>query len=198
MAAWGAAVATVTAVVNLLVALRQRPSIQVRASLVFGSVSEEEAAEAKGTIVESEHGPQDVLLEFQIANRGRRALEIVAVVVEGTNETATGYAKVVEIRPEPLPIVLEPLTSVRPSIQKEFLDITPRLEFLGVVDALGNRHAAVEADVRRLLRSNADLPSNVGSFRSRADPDAAPVKAFQMQAPVTITNRPLGRPTRRA
>lgn len=118
------------------------------------------------------------------------------MVVEGTNETATGYSKVVEIRPHPLPIVLEPLTSVRPSIQKEFLDITPRLQFLGVVDALGNRHAAVEEDVNRVLMSNADLPSNVRSFGSRADPDAAPFEAFRMRDPSTITNRPLGRSRR--
>lgn len=191
-------VATVTAGVGLLVALRQRPSIQVHVTLVFAPVSQEEATEAKGTVVDSKHGPQEVLLGFQIVNRGRRALEIVGVVVEGTNETATGFSKLVEIRPHPLPIVLEPLTSVRPSIQKEFLDITPRLQFLGVVDALGNRHPAVEEDIRRVLSSNADLPSKLRSFRPRADPDAAAVKAFQVQAPFTVTNRPLDRPAKRS
>lgn len=194
LAVYAAGLSTTTALVGFARMIRDRPSVAVHAAFAFASLSQdaEAAATTRGTLVEMhEQGLMyECTVTLRIVNRGRRAVEVVAVLVEGLSYADSPTISAHEIRPQGLPAVLEPLSSIETTIQKEHFDQNHLLLFLGVVDALGHRHAADDDDVRKMLETNQTLPTSIAVFQRRDDP-AKKVTAWSTKDATALTTRPL-------
>lgn len=192
IAVYAAGLSTTTALVSFARMIRDRPSIAVQASFSFAAASSADDV-PKGTPVEM-HEPgliYECLVHMRIVNRGRRAVQVVAVVVEGVAErNKSNVIASHEVRPHPLPTVLEPLSSVEVSIQKEHFDQDDELLFLGVLDALGHRHATADEDILKILETNQTLPTSIALFQRRDDPTKK-IAAWQTKDVATMTTRPL-------
>lgn len=191
IALWGAALSTVLAIYQIIQRHQDRPHLIVSADIIYIPLDEAEADDAKGTPVRTRRGNDDLLEEMlvtlTIANRGRRSIQVSAVVVEHLGQDRLSIHEIV---PSPLPTNVEPLTSVEVSIQKEFIDNGRCLTFLGFVDALGRRHAADDASSGRVCEICWNAPSRRAVFQRRDDPTQK-VVAFQMKDKATIKQRPL-------
>ena len=173
---WGAALATALAVVQIWKHVQDRPQIRVEAHLSFLAIDAD--ADTKGTMIQTEHGPQEVLLTVNVVNQGLRPLQITACVVRESN------GNVVQIVPDQLPVVLEPNTRVQCHIQKEWLDDDEVSRF-GVVDALGRTHSIDQNALGKLLSQCRKLPSNKASYRHKETGEM--VKAFQAKDKATLS-----------
>ena len=147
LALWGAAVATVLAVKEVLAALRDQPNIEVFAGVVYGAAKEGEAAHGVSYLDTNRHQPMwiEADVEFNIRNRGQKACQVTHVVIGDEKTTMI-------VAPSPLPIVLEPYTAVRVRVQPEMfamrnaVDISRRsdppefmnVKHVGVLTALGD------------------------------------------------------------
>jgi hypothetical protein len=80
---WGASLATALWIIQLIKHFMDKPRILVNADLSFRSTDRE--ADIKGTLVETDHGPNEILLSVTAANHGRRALQITACLIEYVN-----------------------------------------------------------------------------------------------------------------
>jgi hypothetical protein len=178
LAVWGALLATVLGIIELVKHFRDRPRIVVGANLSFRTINEE--AESKGTLIETEHGPNEVLVAFTAANHGKQALQITACLVEHANGNLN------QVIPAGLPALLEPNTQIQVEIQKEWLDDLEVVR-LGVLDALGRVHAIDPTDVADLVASSKALPSNRRKYRHLKTGDI--VQAFQVKDKAVLTTR---------
>ncbi len=168
--------ATALAVVQIWKHVQDRPQIRVEAHLSFLAIDAD--ADTKGTMIQTEHGPQEVLLTVNVVNQGLRPLQITACVVRESN------GNVVQIVPDQLPVVLEPNTRVQCHIQKEWLDDDEVSRF-GVVDALGRTHSIDQNALGKLLSQCRKLPSNKASYRHKETGEM--VKAFQAKDKATLS-----------
>lgn len=182
LSAWGATVATTLAIIQIIKAYRDKPEIRVKASLGFRPT--DESGTIKGTrMFDEERGfHQEILLQITAANYGNKPLQIISIAFE---EDSTGM--VTQVHPEKLPVVLDPGSSISVAIQKEWLDDGEVTSF-GVVDALGKRHTLSKRELEALKKQSAELPTNIGTFRRKDDPNEV-VQAFQTTDPFVITNR---------
>jgi len=180
LALWGAVLATVLGIIEIIKHFRDKPRIVVSADLSFRAANKE--ANSKGTLIETDHGPNEVLLAITAANHGKQALQITACLVEEAN------GNLQQVIPSGLPALLEPNTQVQVEIQKEWLDDVKVLR-LGVLDALGRIHAIDPTHVAQLVQKSNALPSNRREYRHRETGDV--VKAFQVKDKVVLTKRPM-------
>lgn len=169
LAIWGAALSTVLAIKTLISAARDKPRIKISADIVFLPCGEE--GKTKGTKIYDENsGWREIRIGLKASNTGLKSLQIVSVYVVEENVSH-------QIFPENIPVVLEPRTQVESTIQKEWLDNSHVIE-LGVLDALGKRHAIDTNELEGIIvRSNA-LPSNKKKYRHKETKEE--VEAFQV------------------
>jgi hypothetical protein len=141
VAIWGASISTSLAALQFLTWFRAKPRLRVECQLQFATALETDQGDTRGTVIPVAHGRdllnEEVLIALRVINHGERALQIAAVVVESL---AAEYVHTSEITPDPLPTILDPLTSIEVTIQKEFIDLASAILFVGVVDALGRRY----------------------------------------------------------
>src|SRR6266542_2493417 len=115
---------------------------------------------AKGTPVWVKRGHdtllEEILISMTVTNEGERALQIVSVVIETLEER---FITVREVTPPQLPHVLDPRTSVSFAVQKELIDDSVAITFIGVVDALGRRHGLDRQQTQRPVEESWNLPT---------------------------------------
>jgi hypothetical protein len=148
---------------------------------------------SRGTPVVVKRGDDDlleqVLISITVRNRGGRAIQISSVLVETlANDSLQAY----EIVPSALPQTIDPEGSVVVTIQKEFLDDSHVVTFLGVLDALGRRHAVEVMMARNLIEASWALPTRVATYRRRDDPNKE-VRAFQTKDRFSMSRRPVAK-----
>jgi hypothetical protein len=175
---WGGILATVLGIVQLVKHFRDRPRILVSASFSFRPT--DSAADIRGTLVETEHGPNEVLLSVTAANHGKQPLQITACLIEEVN------GNLQQVIPAGLPALLEPNTQVQVEIQKEWLDDVEVVR-LGVIDALGRIHEIDRSQVAQLVHRSNTLPSNRREYRDRETGNI--VKAFQVKDKAILTRK---------
>jgi hypothetical protein len=191
IAIYGAAVATAVAISSAVARYRDRPAIQVTGGLVRHTVDPSEAEGLRGTIHEVERGGvrlhEEVLVQLNVVNNGRRAVQITAVVVESA---AKNHLNIHEIVPAPLPALVEPLTSIELTFQKEVIDAGDAIMFIGVVDALGRKHGLARDQAAPLIEQIWALPTRATWYYRRDAPvTEPPVLAFQMTDAARISRR---------
>lgn len=190
IALYGAFVATGVAVFQVGTRFRDNPRIAVTASFLYLASSEDEQSTARGTIRQVDRDgvvlAEEMLISFNVVNRGRRAVQISSVYCEELQESAF---RVFELTPAPLPITLEPLSSVEMSIQKEVIDMMDSISSIGVVDALGRRHEIPADDAVEVARVSWNAPTRVAWYRRRDSPEAPPVRGFQIQDNASLHSR---------
>jgi len=192
IALWGAVLSTALAILQFVNWRRDRPKVSVHAKMRFSPISDVEDPNIRGTPCMVERGadtlPEEMLVEFQIVNGGGKALQVSAIVVESI---AGDHIDINEITPDPLPVILEPLTSIITTIQKETIDMGSSITFIGVVDALGRRYGLEEQACKALVSRSWAAPTRVGWFRRKDDLSAPLVRAFRMVDRSVISTRPL-------
>ncbi len=144
---------------------------------------------AKGTPVWVKRGHdtllEEILISMTVTNEGERALQIVSVVIETLEER---FITVREVTPPQLPHVLDPRTSVSFAVQKELIDDSVAITFIGVVDALGRRHGLDRQQTQRPVEESWNLPTRVGVYRRKDDPEKM-VRAFAAKDRTSINQR---------
>jgi hypothetical protein len=192
IALWGAVLSTALAILQFVNWRRDRPKVSVTAAITLSPISDIEDPDTRGTPVTVQHGsdalPEEMLITFTIVNGGGKALQISAVVIESI---AGDHVNIKEITPHPLPVVLEPLTSIITTVQKETIDMEKSITFIGVVDALGRRYGVEEQACKALVLRSWEAPTRVAWFRRRDDPTAPMVQAFRMLDRSVLSTRPL-------
>lgn len=178
LSVWGAALATILAVIKAVEFFRNKPRIKVRAEL--RSQTTDRNADIKGTLVDTKHSVKEILLSFTAINEGRQPLQIIGCLVEDANGNLN------QIIPAGLPALLQPYTQVQVEIQKEWLDDV-EVRRLGVIDALGRIHAIKPSSMTQLVQRANELPSNKKEYRHRETGEI--VKAFQMKDKGVLTRK---------
>jgi hypothetical protein len=86
LAVWGAVLSTALAIAHFWSRWSDRPEIEVKTGWQRRALSREEASDARGTPSEVERDGvllmEELLVGVTILNRGRRAVQITAVIVE--------------------------------------------------------------------------------------------------------------------
>ena len=195
---YGAALATILALAQFIAWLRRRVNLEVVTGITRGAVDEGERESSKGTPICVRRDDSDLweeaLVAIEIRNRGGTPVQIVGVLVEFIED---GKLSSFQVIPEPLPSVLQPVTRIECSIQKEFLDFAPAIVFFGVVDELGRRFAPARSESVAVISASWKLPTRVGNYRRRDGKDGETVSAFQMKDRAQMsTPRPAGRRAR--
>jgi hypothetical protein len=80
VALWGAILATALGILEILKHFRDKPRVVVSADLSFRATNKD--TDSKGTMIETDHGTQEVLLAITAANHGKQALQITECLVE--------------------------------------------------------------------------------------------------------------------
>jgi len=128
---------------------------------------------------------EEAVVTMNIANSGSLPLQISAVLLENPGADANTIA-ITQIVPTPLPHTLDPRTSIEVEFQKEWIDMTEGVSFIGVVDALGRRHGLSPDEARELLEESWRLPTRVAEYSRRDDPSKT-AYAFQQRDPGTTS-----------
>lgn len=190
LAAWGAVLSTMLAVLQISTWRNARPRLTVTCQPMFKSVNDNDS-DTFGTIVDVKQGgdilKNEMVIEFIVTNHGDKAVQVSAVVIESVDQRLLGTF---HVSAKPLPIVLEPRTSEIIEVQKEHIDMTDSISFLGVVDATGRRHAAPRDQSIRLTEACWAAPTRVKWFRRKDDPSVA-VRAFQAKSNSRFKQREL-------
>ncbi len=169
IAIWGAALSTILGIKTLISVARDRPRIRVSADLLYLPCSKD--AQTKGTKIHDENGGwREVRIGITASNAGSKSLQLVSVYLLGNDRSD-------QIFPENIPVVLEPRTQVETTIQKEWVDNTHVVE-LGVLDALGKRHAIAPVELDAIVAKSNLLPSNKKKYRHKETNEE--VEAFQV------------------
>ncbi|MBA9002066.1 hypothetical protein [Thermomonospora cellulosilytica] len=191
IALWGAGLSTVVAAYQIGVWRKDKPNLSVSIGIVQEPLAEEEVESARGTPIVVKRGGDDhlteVLVGIKVANNGRRAIQISAILIEFISGDYVNY---VEVVPNSLPTLLEPLTSTVATFQKEFIDEVESLTFLGVVDFRGRRYHPNLSQVREIVESCWKLPSRRRIYQRRGDA-AKRVFAFQARDKATLRSVPI-------
>lgn len=158
LAIWGASLSTVLAVKSLISSVRDKPRIGVSADLTFVPCAEND--DTKGTKYFTERGGwSEMRIELNVRNSGNKSLQIVSVYIEQVESTH-------QVFPENIPSILEPRTKLQTTIQKEWLD-DANVQELGVLDALGKRHAIEYIGLQKLISRCNDLPSEKRRYKHK-------------------------------
>ncbi|WP_431976126.1 hypothetical protein [Micromonospora haikouensis] len=150
-----------------------------------------EDSDSHGTPVKVKQGRDvkdaQILITMKILNTGERPVQVLAVLIE-SRDGDTIHIR--QIEPPPLPLVVDPYTSVQVSFQKEHIDIDSEITFFGVIDGLGVRYPLQAGEVISLVKQSWGLPTRVSWFRRRDDPTEV-VKAYQTKEKCTLSTREL-------
>lgn len=197
IALYGAVVATAVAVFQAATHFRDNPRITVGAAFTYCSASlDEQQPAARGTLRHVERNgvrlAEEMFISFTVINHGRRAVQISSIHCEELREAKL---RTFELTPAPLPVTLEPLSSIEVNIQKEVVDMLDNLTSMGAVDALGRRHKVSTNDAVEIARVSWNSPTRVSWYRRRDAPEQPPVRAFQLQDQARLHSRP-ARPSR--
>lgn len=195
---YGAALATVLALGQLISWWGRRVNLEVVTGITRGAIDEGERKSSRGTPVRVRRGDGDfweeALVAIEVRNRGGTPVQIVAILIEFIED---GKVSSFQVFPDPLPSVLQPGTRIECSIQKEFLDLAPAIVFFGVVDALGRRFAPARSESVAVISAAWTLPTRVGMYRRRDESHGETVSAFQMKDRAQMsTSRPASRRAR--
>lgn len=181
IAIYGAALASLIAIVQAVAALRRRVRIGVSAELTFAALDEKDRESTHGTPIRIDRsgdvGWQEALLALTVRNEGGVPVQIVAVVIESL--APNGQLIISQFAPGGLPHVLDPGTRIRIAIQKEPIDMLDNVTFLGVADALGRRYTPKADEVRATVQRSWELPTRVQKFVRRDNRSRPPVLAYQ-------------------
>lgn len=159
---------------------KNRVKINVDFSLIFKTIGENETC--KGTKIDlGKKGFNEMLLNVNIANSGRKSVQIISIIIEGEKTKNT-----TQVIPESLPIILEPLTSIQLEIQKEWIDGS-KINFLGVIDATGKRYGFKKKRLKELLIETNKYPSNIKKYVNKNTEEV--VEAFNSLDKCIITNK---------
>ncbi len=196
MGAWGAVVSTSVAILHLFKAISEKPRISVEAVILSKSASE--GQDTYGFLIQTKRGHdirwEEIVIELTIRNSGYRACQITDIFVEEEKSIS-------QIRPKPLPWVLDPITSVSVLVQPEwFVPSSPANEsggesgqkddivlVAGVFDALGKKHKIQRDNLRELIKKLRDLPVRKKLFRQ--EKTGALITAFQSKDYGRIINK---------
>lgn len=159
IAIWGAIVATVLAVREIVVWRRDRALLNVEASVVSTSVPSDPGERDPRLVVVPDHRGLDrsLFLAVSVANRGHRAIQITCVLF-----LSDKYEQQVSARG--LPAVLEPTTRLDLVLQLEWIATHgANLVGCGVRDALGRMHHVEARVLKSLVDAVAAVPTRLGS-----------------------------------
>lgn len=192
LAIYGALLSTGLAVLAFAKFRRERPLVSVDATTVFTPAREGD--DTHGVLIHVERG-DDILceeadVEIRIRNAGAAACQISDVFVE----TAT---EIQQVRPEGLPIILTPNTSVSVRVQPEYfvpkrptkegdLELT-RVQAVGVFDALGKKHLISKENLASLVQQCGKWPLRTALFKHKESGNT--VMAFQAKDRATILKK---------
>ncbi|MBF6173425.1 hypothetical protein [Nocardia blacklockiae] len=186
IALYGGILSTFLAVLQFASWSRARPKLSVGLSFLYESNDD-----SKGTPVRVRRGEDifddHVLLKFTIRNSGSQGIQVVAIVIEDTNT----FVSISEIVSNPLATVVEPMTSIEVTVQKEFLDMCTSPTFIGIVDGLGRRHSVPRSQAEEVIKKSWSMPTRAQQYRRRDNPEAPPVWAFQSQDSARMASRPV-------
>lgn len=192
IAIWGAVVATVLAIREILIWRRDRPLLDVSGSVISVALpSTSDDRDSRFVIVTDHRGiEQGLFLGLGVANRGRRATQVVsAVFSDGKSEQ--------QVAARQLPAVLEPNSRIDLVLQLEWISTHgANLVVCGVLDALGRRHHIPSAALRDLVEAVSGLPTRAQRYRRMegADPRFDErVTAFQAFDPCVLVHLEPGR-----
>lgn len=178
LAVWGAALSSLLVLKALLESVRDKPKINVSADITFIPCDEDKPT--KGTKIHNERsGWSEILIRLKASNSGSKSLQIVSVYVD---EEKTSH----QIFPENIPVVLEPRTQLKTTIQKEWIDKSNILS-LGVLDALGKRHPIGKSELKELMLKSNALPTNRNKYRNKTTGEE--VEAFQAKDVASINSQ---------
>lgn len=191
IAVWGAVLATVLCVRELITWRRERIKLQVNLALPSQALSTDaDDADQRLVRTEDDRGlPRGVFLLVSAANAGGSPVQIVSVYFEGEK-----YEH--QVVPTGLPIVLEPNTGVDLRLQPEWMvseAIGPKS--VGVLDALGRRYPVSPELVEPVVAAARALPHRVRAYRRKEGVDERldqTVSAFQTFDPVRLIRLPHG------
>ena len=111
LALWGAILATVLGIIELLKHLRDKLRIVATADL--SCIARGKEADSKGALFETNHGPNELLLAITAANHGKQAFHITACLFDEMN------GNLQHMIPSGLLALLKPSTQVQVEIQRE-------------------------------------------------------------------------------
>jgi hypothetical protein len=185
---YGASLSTLLGATQVVAWARNRPRIKVDARISYAPLNKSDVKGAKGTPVYVQHG-DDILLEqaivnITVVNEGALALQISAILIEELNDRIVSTKEIIA---KPLPHALEPRTSITISFQKEFIDEASSITFIGVVDALGRRHAPPRERALMLIEQSWGLPTRLRKYQRRDD-HTKTVFAFQARDPANLSS----------
>jgi hypothetical protein len=189
---YGALLSTTLAVLSIAKFLRERPRISVDAELI--NTTALEGDDTHGVLVQVRRG-HDVLweeadVEIRVRNAGDKACQITDVFVE----TATTIR---QVRPEGLPVFLDPNSSCSVRVQPEYF--APKkstdagklegisVEAVGVFDGLGKKHRISRDTLEKLVRRCQELPLRTALYRHKETGHV--IAAFQIKDAGTIVKK---------
>lgn len=192
LAIYGACLSTTLAALAIAKFLRERPRISVDAVPI--SIIASEGDDTHGVLVRVRRGDdllwEEADIEIRVRNAGDKACQISDVFVE----TPTAIQ---EVRPNGLPIILDPNTSSSVRVQPEyFAPKTPTesgelagiaVEAVGVFDALGKKHKISNENLAMLVRRCFELPLRTALYKHKDTGNVA--VAFQAKDAATIVNK---------
>jgi len=192
LAIYGAILSTTLGAFAIAKFLRERPRISVDA--IPMSITASEGEDTHGVLVRVRRGHdvlwEEVDIELRVRNAGDKACQISDVFVE----TATAIQ---QVRPNGLPVVLDPNTSCSVRVQPEYF--APRrptetgelegieVEAVGVFDGLGKKHKISKEDLAKLVRRCNELPLRTALYKHKETGNV--VVAFQVKDTATIVHK---------
>ncbi|MEU4402566.1 hypothetical protein [Micromonospora orduensis] len=126
-----------------------------------------------------------IVIMMKILNIGERSVQVLAVLIESR---IGDKIHIRQVEPSPLPLVVDPYTSVEVVFQKEHLDMDSEITFFGIVDGLGARYPLEAGKAIALVKQSWGLPTRVSWFRRRDDPTEV-VRAYQTKEKCTLSTR---------
>jgi hypothetical protein len=191
IAVWGAVLATVLCVRELLTWRRERIKVQVKLTLATEALgSDADDPDRRLVRIEDDRGlPQGVCLLVSVANAGGTPVQIVSAYFAGEK-----YEH--QVVPVGLPIVLEPNTGIDLRLQPEWMANEARgPKSVGVLDALGRRYPVSPEVVEPVVAAVRVLPHRVRAYKRKDGADERldeTVSAFQAFDAATLIRLPDG------
>lgn len=113
IALYGAIVATAVAIFQAATYFWDNPRITVTGNFSYSASSGEQQPTIRGTLRHVERdgvrSAEEMLISFTVMNRGRRAVQISSIHCEDLHDATL---RTFELTPAPLPVTLEPLSSI--------------------------------------------------------------------------------------
>lgn len=175
LAIWGAVLSTLLFAREAFRWKAERPRLIVSCAIARFSVSEDGDTDPRLVLEEDERGwSVGVAVRVQVANSGERSIQLVSIYIEHElNEN--------QVIPSRLPVVLEPKTRVDFILQPEWF-AEPEIVSVGVLDALGRKHALPQDTLQRLMASVDQIATRIERYRRKENADSRlddTVTAFQ-------------------